>query len=81
MKKQCPRCGGNIYLEEDTFGCYEHCLQCGYDCDLENVIESPEPVAISRMSSSTAQDVKKLTSPKVVPELLERHLVAEPEQG
>ena len=80
MDKRCPKCGGNIFLEEDIFGCYEHCLQCGYDCDLENIIESPEPVALSRMSNSMTQDVKKLTSPKVMPQLLERHLVAELEQ-
>ena len=67
-------------MEEDSFGCYEHCLQCGYDCDLENIIESPEAVAVFRMRNLTIEDVKKLTGPKVVPELLGRHLAVELEQ-
>jgi ribosomal protein S27AE len=28
--KSCPRCGGDIYLEEDNDDCYARCLQCGY---------------------------------------------------
>ncbi len=66
MKKRCPKCGGNIYLEEDSFGCYGHCLQCGYDCDLENIIESPEQVALSKMNNSSTLNVEKLTRPKVI---------------
>jgi uncharacterized protein (DUF983 family) len=77
MNKRCPKCGGNIFLENDSFGCYEHCLQCGYDCNLENNIESPEPVALSGISSSKTQVVKKLTSIQMVPELLARHMAAE----
>ena len=26
----CPRCGGDIYIEKDKTGWYENCLQCGY---------------------------------------------------
>jgi DNA-directed RNA polymerase subunit M/transcription elongation factor TFIIS len=37
--KQCPKCGGNIYLSADYYGRYEQCLQCGYTCDLENIDE------------------------------------------
>jgi ribosomal protein S27AE len=33
--KQCPKCGGNIYLSADYYGRYEQCLQCGYTCDLD----------------------------------------------
>ena len=76
MNKRCPKCSGNIFLEDDSFGCYGYCLQCGYDCDLENIIESPEQPALSKMSNSSIQDVRRLTSPKV----MERHLVAEFEE-
>ena len=78
--KHCPKCGGNIFLEQDSTGWSEHCLQCGYDCDLANVIESLGQVALSRSSNSTTQGVKKPTSPKAVLELLEKHLVTQLQQ-
>ncbi len=28
--KVCPRCSGDLYLNEDMFGKYLNCLQCGY---------------------------------------------------
>ncbi len=28
--KACPRCTGDLYLEEDTDGEYLSCLRCGY---------------------------------------------------
>ena len=37
--KQCPKCGGNIYLSTDYYGRYEQCLQCGYTCDLDGIDE------------------------------------------
>ncbi len=27
--KACPRCKGDIYLDEDAYGRYGKCLQCG----------------------------------------------------
>ncbi len=33
--KVCPRCRGDLYLSEDTFGKYFSCLQCGYLRDVE----------------------------------------------
>jgi hypothetical protein len=43
--KQCPKCGGNIYLSTDYYGRYEQCLQCGYTCDLETVSELQKKTA------------------------------------
>ncbi len=31
--RACPRCGGDMFLEEDMFGPYRSCLQCG--CTVE----------------------------------------------
>ncbi len=28
--KSCMRCRGDIYIDKDYDGWYEHCLQCGY---------------------------------------------------
>ena len=41
MRKRCPKCGGNILLNSDEHGWYEHCLQCSYTRDLEVVLELP----------------------------------------
>ena len=27
--KSCPRCGGDLYMEEAHFGSYVSCFQCG----------------------------------------------------
>jgi len=36
---KCPRCQGNMFLEKDEFGWYEHCLQCSYSQELEGIYE------------------------------------------
>ena len=28
--KNCPRCGGDMYIDLELDGWYEQCLQCGY---------------------------------------------------
>jgi DNA-directed RNA polymerase subunit M/transcription elongation factor TFIIS len=35
--KKCPRCRGDLYIDEDSGRCYETCLQCGYERELERV--------------------------------------------
>jgi len=80
MKKRCPRCGGNIYIEEDRFGRWGYCLQCGYECGSEKMIKSPEQVPLSGISRPPIQNASKLAMPKVTPELSQGHLVAELKQ-
>lgn len=45
-RKQCPRCGGNIYSSADYYGSYEQCLQCGYTCDLDVVHDHQEQLEL-----------------------------------
>ncbi len=40
--KSCPRCRGDIYIDEDTYGWYEECIQCGYLRFLEKINETGE---------------------------------------
>jgi len=28
--RKCNKCGGNLYIEEDVYGRYISCLQCGF---------------------------------------------------
>tara|TARA_B100000749_G_C18345197_1_gene430799 strand:- start:560 stop:775 length:216 start_codon:yes stop_codon:yes gene_type:complete len=33
--KACPKCQGDFYVTEDSFGKFLNCFQCGYIKDLE----------------------------------------------
>jgi ribosomal protein S27AE len=35
--KKCPRCRGDIFMDEDTDRSYEKCLQCGYEREISRV--------------------------------------------
>ncbi len=37
--KSCPRCRGYIFIDRDSDGWYELCLQCGYLRDLIGIIK------------------------------------------
>lgn len=49
--KQCPKCGGNIYLSADYYGRYEQCLQCGYTCDLDAIDDHKKQAAKAKEKS------------------------------
>jgi hypothetical protein len=36
---RCPKCGGKVYLDTDTYGWYETCIQCGYMKNLAKVTQ------------------------------------------
>jgi len=36
--KSCPRCKGDVLVDQDYHGWYEQCLQCGYQRDLEDMV-------------------------------------------
>lgn len=46
--KVCPKCRGDLYLREDTFGKFLSCMQCGYLKDLEAPQHDPNAAAISK---------------------------------
>ena len=35
LRKRCPKCGGNLYLDRDGYGWSEKCLQCSFTQDIE----------------------------------------------
>ncbi len=37
--RSCSRCDGDIFIDRDLYGWYEHCLQCGYTGDLISKVE------------------------------------------
>ncbi len=36
--KSCPRCKGDVLVDQDHHGWYEQCLQCGYQRDLKDMV-------------------------------------------
>lgn len=44
VRKRCPKCGGNVYLDRDYYGWYQKCLQCAHTSDLNNIAEAREKI-------------------------------------
>lgn len=40
--KQCPRCTGDLFVEEDQYGSFVTCIQCGLSKD----VSDPETVLV-----------------------------------
>ena len=38
-QKSCPRCNSPVWIDRDEYGWYEQCFMCGYQHDLESVVE------------------------------------------
>jgi hypothetical protein len=34
--KSCPRCRGNLFIDEDVGASFEKCLQCGYEKEVQH---------------------------------------------
>ena len=37
-RKRCTKCGGNIFMDRDTSGWFEQCLQCGRNYYLSDLL-------------------------------------------
>ena len=53
--RACPKCRGDLYLNQDMYGKYLNCLQCGYLKDLtgrpETEVREPEFVGEGRKAA------------------------------
>ena len=62
LQKRCPRCRGNVYLDKDKFGWYEECLQCGYNRDLQAIVDARKresEAILSKPREASAQHRKE----------------------
>lgn len=41
--KSCPRCGGDIFIDKESQGWYEQCLQCGHLRNILGTIKVDQP--------------------------------------
>jgi hypothetical protein len=46
LNERCPKCGGNISIDGDTYGTFKSCLQCGYLRDVEEGEKVKPPTKI-----------------------------------
>ena len=46
--KSCPKCQGDLCLDQDHYGAFQTCLQCGYLRELNdrsgNLVPAPQPM-------------------------------------
>ena len=55
LLKACPRCHGDLYLEEDYYGRYFNCLQCGLEVPVQLRLV-PNKTAARELVTATATD-------------------------
>ena len=49
--KACPRCRGEVYLDQDRYGAYGKCLQCGRIYEIPANVAKVEPVDTHRLAA------------------------------
>lgn len=52
--KGCPRCNGDVLIESDEYGWFEHCLQCGYRQDMKILAKYQEQGAKGKKQATAA---------------------------
>jgi DNA-directed RNA polymerase subunit M/transcription elongation factor TFIIS len=45
--KSCPRCHGDIFVDEDVDTTYVKCLQCGYEKELPRKFPAAKPKVLA----------------------------------
>ena len=48
LLKRCPRCKGDISFEQDQWGWYQQCLQCGYLRDFQELVGVKQEWTVER---------------------------------
>ena len=54
-RKRCPNCGGNVFLDRDSDGWYEQCLQCSRTWYLQLVVETEDEADAGVLAMSRAE--------------------------
>jgi hypothetical protein len=51
--KKCPRCSGDLYEEEDQYGSFVTCMQCGFSKDIHNKLTDPGSISLAPVPTPT----------------------------
>lgn len=46
--KECPKCRGDMFVDIDEDGMFNHCLQCGYVGNIESSCPVPEGPLVAK---------------------------------
>ena len=44
--KGCPRCSGDLYQDQDQYGPFITCMQCGFSKDTPGSVEGPLEISV-----------------------------------
>jgi hypothetical protein len=44
--KRCPRCSGDLYEEQDQYGPFINCVQCGLNKDIRGTVVDPSHMSL-----------------------------------
>ncbi len=61
-EKSCPKCKGDVWLDQDEYGWYEQCTMCDYLCSLEGIryINGVESMVVSRQDNPKVYSFRSL---------------------
>ena len=60
--KACPKCQGDFYVTEDSFGKFLNCFQCGYIKDLELPVAGAQSQAANEDNGSAAEKLNSVAA-------------------
>ena len=49
--KRCPRCSGDLFEENDQFGRFITCMQCGFSKDTVEPLTDPDEITLAPISA------------------------------
>ncbi len=49
--KECPRCLGDLFLDQDPYGKFKTCIQCGYMRDLVEGVIDENPLLVATIEA------------------------------
>ena len=53
--KSCPKCHGDVHVDEDSYGAYAKCLQCGFSRDLPSIAALEKALAQAAAPAQAAK--------------------------
>ena len=56
--RACFRCGGDVFLERDTYGAFFKCLQCGFARDIPTMDERSQSAGVNGVIGTAIPDQK-----------------------
>ena len=57
--RSCPKCRGDLFIDSDSHGFFEQCLQCGYIQDLKTTVGFKELASERKRELAVAGHHKK----------------------